>query len=57
MAGFGFHPEALLEYADSTDYYLREASPQVAEAFVAAVRGRHQRAAFGPTSLANCREP
>ena len=37
MATFGFHPEALLEFADATSYYLREASPQVAQAFITAV--------------------
>lgn len=37
MARYGFHPEALIEYAAATTYYLREASPEVAERFVAAV--------------------
>ncbi len=37
MVAYGFHPEAMLEYADATNCYLREASPQVAEAFIAAV--------------------
>ena len=37
MATCGFHPEALLEYAEATDYYLREAPPGVAEAFIATV--------------------
>ena len=37
MADYGFHPDALLEYADATTYYLREASATVAERFVAAV--------------------
>lgn len=37
MADYAFHPDALLEYADATSYYLREASPTVAERFVAAV--------------------
>lgn len=37
MAGYGFHPEALLEYADATTFYLREAAPTVAERFVGAV--------------------
>ena len=36
MADYGFHPDALLEYADATTYYLREASATVAERFVAA---------------------
>ncbi len=37
MADYGFHPDALLEYAHATTYYLREASATVAERFVAAV--------------------
>jgi toxin ParE1/3/4 len=37
MAEHAFHPDALLEYADATTYYLREASATVAERFVAAV--------------------
>src|SRR5437870_3309638 len=37
MPVYGFHPEALLEFAEATSYYLREASPQVADAFVGAV--------------------
>lgn len=35
--GYGFHPEALFEYAEATQYYLREASWQVAEGFVVAI--------------------
>ena len=34
---FSFHPEALFEYAESTNYYLGVASPQVADGFVTAV--------------------
>ena len=34
---YGFHPEALFEYAEATNYYLREASSRVADGFVAAV--------------------
>src|SRR5260221_8963080 len=37
MTSYGFHPEALFEYAEATNYYLRAASPRVAEAFIAAV--------------------
>lgn len=36
-ATFGFHPEALFEYAEASKYYLDAASPRVAEAFVTAV--------------------
>ena len=35
--GFGFHPEALVEFAETTTYYIGEASPRVAEKFIAAV--------------------
>jgi plasmid stabilization system protein ParE len=37
MAGYAFHPDALLEYADATTYFLHEASATVAEQFVAEV--------------------
>jgi plasmid stabilization system protein ParE len=37
MANYGFHPDALIEYAEATTYYVRERSPSVAEAFEAAV--------------------
>jgi len=36
-ASFSFHPEALFEYAEAASYYLGEASPRVAEAFVTSV--------------------
>ena len=35
---YSFHPEALFfEYAEAANYYLSEASPRVAEAFVTSV--------------------
>lgn len=37
MTRWGFHPDALLEYAEAAAYYLREASPNVAERFITAV--------------------
>ncbi len=37
MVSYGFHPDALIEYREATDYYVREASPAVAERFVATV--------------------
>ena len=37
MTRHGYHPEALLEFAEATNYYLREAPPGVAEAFVAMI--------------------
>ena len=36
-ASYSFHPEALFEYAEAANYYLNEASPRVAEAFITAV--------------------
>ncbi|MCI0744806.1 MAG: type II toxin-antitoxin system RelE/ParE family toxin [Verrucomicrobia subdivision 3 bacterium] len=37
MAGYGFHPDALIEYSDATEYYLEQAPPIVAAGFVAEV--------------------
>ena len=37
MGKYSLHPEALLEYADAANYYLREASQQIAETFINAV--------------------
>jgi plasmid stabilization system protein ParE len=34
---YGFHPEALFEYTEATNYYILEASPRVASEFVTAV--------------------
>lgn len=36
-ASYSLHPEAFFEYSEAARYYLREASPRVAEAFVTAV--------------------
>ena len=36
-ASLAFHPEALVEFGEAASYYLREASPTVAEAFLSAV--------------------
>jgi toxin ParE1/3/4 len=49
MAAYGFHPEALLEYAEATNYYLRAASPGVAEAFIAAVESAIDGILVAPT--------
>jgi toxin ParE1/3/4 len=32
-----FHPDALFEYAEATNYYLQHASPRVADGFIMAV--------------------
>ena len=37
MASYDFHPDALFEFEDATRYYLEQASPIVASAFVGAV--------------------
>ncbi len=37
VTSYSFHPEALFEYAEAANYYLSEASPRVAEAFVTSV--------------------
>jgi len=39
-ASYGFHPEALFEYAEAAQYYLQEASQRVAERFVTAAAAR-----------------
>lgn len=36
-SSYGFHPEALFEYAEAANYYLEAASPRVTDGFVAAV--------------------
>lgn len=33
-ASYSFHPEALFEYAEAAHFYLRKASPRMAERFV-----------------------
>jgi plasmid stabilization system protein ParE len=45
---FGFHPEALLEYAEAADYYLHRASDSVAANFVADVESAIARLAADP---------
>ena len=46
---FGFHPEALFEYAEATNYYIREASPRVADGFVSAVESSVSTLLTAPT--------
>ncbi len=52
MVSYGFHPDALIEYREATDYYVREASPAVAERFVATGGIWYRDAARCPGSLA-----
>jgi len=54
---YGFHPEALFEYAEATSYYLREASPRVAEAFIAAVESAISGILTAPTRWRVAEEP
>jgi plasmid stabilization system protein ParE len=37
MPGFRFHPQARIEYLGGIEYYLRHASPHVADAFADSV--------------------
>jgi toxin ParE1/3/4 len=48
MTSYGFHPDALVEYEDATRYYLEQASPIVAAAFVAAVESAVQAVLASP---------
>jgi hypothetical protein len=49
MPTYGFHPEALLEYAEAAQYYVREAPPGVAEAFITAVESAVEGILAAPT--------
>ena len=57
MGTYGFHPEALQEYADATNYYLQEASPRVAETFVVAVESAISSILAAPTQWRVVDEP
>lgn len=57
MATYGFHPEALLEYAEAAQYYLREAPPGVAEAFITAVESAVDGILAAPTQWRIVEEP
>ena len=46
---YGFHPEALFEYAEATHYYLGAASPRVADGFVTAVESAVTTLVAAPT--------
>ncbi len=56
-ASCGFHPEALSEYAEATHYYLREASPRVADGFVTAVESAVTALLEAPTRWPVVEEP
>jgi len=57
MASYGFHSEAAEEYLAATQYYLDQASPLVAAAFVAEVEDAIQRLLASPTTWAVIEEP
>ena len=62
MASYNFHPDALVEFEDATRYYLEQASPIVASAFVAAVESAIKTVinltnAFGLTDFRAHRSP
>ncbi len=47
-AEFHFHSEALFEYAEATEFYVREASLRVADAFVTAIENALAKVAAAP---------
>ena len=57
MTSYGFHPAALVEYEDATRYYLEQASPIVAAAFVAAVESAIQTVLASPMTWRVVDEP
>jgi plasmid stabilization system protein ParE len=56
-AGYSFHPEALFEYEEAADYYLREASVEVAEQFVTVVEAAIVSLVAAPTRWRIIEEP
>ena len=56
-ASYGFHPEALFEYAEATNYYLHEASTRVADRFVAGVESAVAALVAAPTRWRVVEEP
>ena len=48
-SSYSFHPEALFEYAEATNYFLHEASPRVADRFVTAVESAVAALVAAPT--------
>ena len=56
-ASYGFHPEALFEYAEATNYYLHEASPRVADGFVSTVESAVAALVAVPTRWRIVEEP
>ena len=56
-ASYSFHPEALFEYAEATNFYLHEASPRVAGGFVATVESAVAALAAAPERWRIFEEP
>ncbi len=56
-ATYGFHPEALFEYAEAANYYLGEASTRVADNFISDVESAVASLASAPTRWPVVEEP
>ena len=56
-ASYSFHPEALFEYAEATNYYLHEASERVADRFVVGVESAVATLVAAPTRWRVVEEP
>ncbi len=56
-SSYSFHPEALFEYAEATDYYLHEASVHVADRFVGVVESAVGALVAAPTRWRVVEEP
>lgn len=54
---YGFHPEALFEYTEAASYYLREASPGVAESFIGDVEAAVSSVVAAPSRWRVVEEP
>ena len=57
VASYSFHPEALFEYAEATNYFLHEASVRVADRFVAGVESAVATLVAAPTRWRVVEEP
>ena len=57
MANYGFHPEALLEYAETTIFYVHKRSASVAAGFVEAVESAVRSIVVAPDRWRVVEEP
>ena len=55
--GYGFHPEALFEYAEATNYFLRETSLRVADSFISGIESAVATLVAAPTRWRIVEEP